>query len=683
MSEQRANALIHEKSPYLLQHAHNPVDWLPWGDEAFARARALDRPILLSVGYSACHWCHVMERESFEDAETAALMNQHFVSIKVDREERPDIDQIYQHSVQMLTGQGGWPLTVFLTPEGKPFYGGTYFPSRDGFGRPSFRRLLLAIHEAWTSRRADVEANVRELMAGLARLNRIFGEDALTPEIPRDAARRLLQQMDPVHGGFLGAPKFPNPVSLCFLLGRSARAKDPAIADRVFFTLRRMARGGLYDQLGGGFHRYSVDERWEVPHFEKMLYDNAQLLRLYVAAWKYSGDPFFRAIADETTGYLLHEMRSPEGAFYASQDADSEGEEGRYFVWTPEEIERAAGGELSRVLCATYQVTPAGNFEGNRTVLNAREAREVALELGLSVEKLGRALAEGKKALLAAREKRPKPFRDEKILAAWNGLAIAALAASPQRVAQEAARRAAEFLLARMWQDGRLARSYAGGEARHEGILDDYAFVANGILSLYQATLDRRWLEWAVELAEAILDRFRAPGEPGFYRVEADTGLIERPRSIIDEAIPSGAGIACRVLLRLAAWTGLSRYEEPALATLASLARPMRESPLGFASMLDAVDGQLRGLREVVVAGRADDVRTRALLETSAQLADPDLLVAWFDPEGPEAGHNPLEALLRGKGLVNGHPAAYVCRAGTCGLPVTDPTDLKRLLESI
>jgi hypothetical protein len=442
-----------------------------------------------------------------------------------------------------------------------------------------------------------------------------------------------------------------------------------------------MARGGVYDQLGGGFHRYSVDERWEVPHFEKMLYDNAQLVRLYLAAWRHSGDPFLRAIADESAGYVLREMRSPEGGFYASQDADSEGEEGRFFVWTPAEIERAAGAQLSRVLGAYYQVTPAGNFEGGRTVLNARDDQEVARELGLSVEDLRRAVAEGKRALFAAREGRPKPLRDDKILAAWNGLMIAALAASPEPAHQDAARVAAEFLLARMSRQGRLARSYAGGEARHEGVLDDYSFVADGFLSLYQATLDRRWLERALELAEAILERFHAPGEPVFYLTGAGTELVQRPRSIFDEAIPSGTGVACRVLLRLAAYTGRSRYEEPALDALEHLARPMRESPLGFASMLDALDGHLRGLRQGVVVGPSDDPGTQALLGTLARSADPDLLVAWLDPGRADEGPGPLEDLTRGKGLVDGRPAAYVCHAGTCELPVTEARDLENLLE--
>jgi uncharacterized protein YyaL (SSP411 family) len=679
MAGDHRNRLIHEKSPYLLQHAHNPVDWFPWGEEAFARARAEDKPVLLSIGYSACHWCHVMERESFVDEETAALMNAEFVCIKVDREERPDVDQVYQHAVQLLTQHGGWPLTAFLTPEGKPFFGGTYFPPDERYGRPSFRRVLAALADAWKSRRPDVEENVRQIVGALALMNEISGSAMLSPDILREASAYLTARMDSVHGGFRGAPKFPNATNLSFLLGRAVRGPDEVARNAVLFTLRKMAEGGIYDQLGGGFHRYSTDAQWLVPHFEKMLYDNALLIRLYLDAARLTGDPFLQRIADESIGYVLREMRSPEGGFYCTQDADSEGEEGKFFVWTPKQIEEVVGQGSARIVCAYYGVTVHGNFEHGTSVLHVpRREPEVAAELGISADLLRKAVSDGSRALFEARERRVKPDRDEKILTSWNGLMIGTLSRSPTAAHLDAARTAADFVLTHLYRDGRLLRSYKDGQARHPAILDDYSFFADGLLHLYQATLERRWLEQALALADALIERFWEPEQSAFYLTERGIDLFTRPRSTFDQAVPSGAGVAAQVLLRLAPMVQRDGYEKIALDLLRNHAETMRQNPFGFGSFLDALDGHLHGTRQVVLVGARESPEMARLLAAARSRFIPDLLLAHSDGEELPVA---LAEILRGKEVRGGKPTAYVCRAQTCSAPLTEPEDLAQALQ--
>ncbi|MBX6341813.1 MAG: thioredoxin domain-containing protein, partial [Thermomicrobiaceae bacterium] len=530
------NRLIHETSPYLLQHAHNPVDWYPWGEEALRAAREQDKPILLSIGYSACHWCHVMERESFESEAIARIMNERFINIKVDREERPDLDSIYMVAVQMMTGQGGWPLTVFLTPDLQPFYGGTYFPPEDRLGMPGFPRVLLAASEAYRTRRQEVEQSAREVSQHLqAHFAATAPPSALSEATLDEAARNLARQFDRVNGGFGGAPKFPAPMALEFLLRTWRRAGVPRALEMVELTLTKMARGGIYDQVGGGFHRYAVDAVWLVPHFEKMLYDNALLARVYALAYQATGGSLYRRVAEETCDYVLREMTSPEGAFYSTQDADSEGEEGKFYVWTPEEIDAALPPREAEIAKRYFGVTEAGNFEG-KTVLSVPEPPErVAADLAMSPDALEAAVREIRDRLYAARAGRVWPGRDEKVLAAWNGLMLRALAEvgaaldRPDYV--DAAARCARFLRDHLDRGGTLSRVFKDGRAHVDGYLEDYAALADGLVSLYEATFEPAWLDWARDLLARAVDRFADPQGGGFFDTPAMAGdLITRPK---------------------------------------------------------------------------------------------------------------------------------------------------------
>ena len=552
-----ANRLAQETSPYLLQHKNNPVDWYPWGEEALEKARAEDKPILLSVGYSACHWCHVMERESFEDEATAEIMNKYFVNIKVDREERPDVDSIYMSAVQAMTRHGGWPMTVFMTPDGAPFYGGTYFPPVPSRGMPSFKQVLLSLADAYANRREEVLAsaeNVRE-----------FLKESSTASIPRSevsegllahGANALAGQIDNRFGGFDGAPKFPQAMNLEVLLRHHKRTGDRAALSGVELTLRQMANGGIYDQLGGGFARYSVDEYWLVPHFEKMLYDNALLARLYLEAYEATGDGFYRRIAEETLDYVMRDMRSPEGGFYSAEDADSEGVEGKFYVWTPEEIEATLEPEDAKLAERYWDVTERGNFEGKNILNVPRPPEAVADEFGLSTEELWQRILLIRERLFTEREKRVRPGRDEKVLAAWNGLMLRAFALAAGATGREeylrVAKENAVFLLEKLVVDGRLRRSYKDGQARLNGYLEDYACVADGLVELYEATFETRWLREAASLADAILGLFWEEAEGAFYDTAADhEELVTRPRDVYDNASPSGNSVAVDVLLRL------------------------------------------------------------------------------------------------------------------------------------
>ena len=672
------NRLADETSPYLLQHAWNPVDWYPWGPEALARARAEDKPILLSVGYAACHWCHVMAHESFEDAETAALMNEHFVCVKVDREERPDLDGIYMDAVQAMTGQGGWPMTVFLTPEGGPFYAGTYYPKLDRPGLPSFRKVLLAVADAWAGRREDARrqgAKLVELIGGRQATlpgGGTDGDGQPDETVLREAFEGLRRSFDATWGGFGPAPKFPQPMTLELLLRCQLRGFDGAL-DMATLTLDRMAAGGIFDQLGGGFHRYSTDGRWLVPHFEKMLYDNAQLVRVYTHAWQLTGRARYRGIAGRTADYLLRELRHPDGGFFSSQDADSEGVEGKFFVWDHDELARVGGELAARWLGATQR----GNWEGTNVLWTPHPAPAVAREAGLSVEDLEREVADASARLFQAREARVHPATDDKVLAAWNGLAISALAEAGRTFGErrylDAALAAAEFVLGALrGPDGRLLRSWRDGRQGGPGYLDDYACMAEACLTLYETTFDLRWLREARRMAAALLELFADPGGDGLYQTGADAEpLVVRPRELFDNAVPAGSSVAADVLQRLGRLTGEEAWERAGLAALRPVLGVAARAPTGFGHALGAVDFALSRVREVAIVGRPGADDTGALLAEVWRAYQPNRVVAMAAP-GDDVAVAEIP-LLAERTALDGRATAYVCEHFVCKLPVTDP----------
>jgi uncharacterized protein YyaL (SSP411 family) len=653
------NRLAQETSPYLLQHRDNPVDWYPWGSEALARAREEERPILLSVGYSACHWCHVMERESFEDAETAAYMNEHFVNVKVDREERPDVDAIYMEAVQAISGHGGWPMTVFLDPDGVPFYGGTYFPPDEGRGMPSFRMVMEAVIHAFETQREEIRERAPGTRARLGAIGEIEPRGDL-PGMPQldEAVQRLLGAVDRRNGGFGGAPKFPPASSLELLLARGE-------TEVVELTLDAMLAGGIYDQLGGGFSRYSVDAVWLVPHFEKMLYDNGLLARAYLHGWQQLGHERYRRACEETLDWMLREMRGPEGGFYSALDADSEGEEGRFYVWSADEIREVLGGAAGPVI-DYYGVSEQGNFEGSNVLHIAGGADAPAPER----------LAEARQALLEARAQRVRPGLDDKRLTSWNALAIAALADAGAVLGRddylEAARTAAEFVLDQLRDpEGNLLRTYKDGRAHLNAYLEDHAFLLEALLTLYESSFEIRWFREALALAETTIERFGDPERGGFYSTSTDhEDLIARRKEVGDHPIPSGNSSAAMGLLRLAALTGEHRYEEAAEGVFALFAKPAVEHPDAFAHLLRALDFHLSPTREVALVG--DE-----LSELSAIVREqhrPHIVLAG----GPEGTEQP--PLMSGRTTVEGQPAAYVCENFACQLPVTGTEELRALL---
>ncbi len=667
-----ANRLAGETSPYLLQHAHNPVDWYPWGEDAFARARAEDKPVLLSVGYSACHWCHVMERESFENPEIAAVMNRHFVNVKVDREERPDVDQIYMQAVQSMTGHGGWPMTVFLTPEGEPFYGGTYFPPVDRHGLPAFPRLLLGVADAWATRRSDVVSSARQIGEALGRSDQLRGvTQLLTEETLFGAFQSLSGAFDERDGGLDGAPKFPQPMIWEFVLRYWKRSQNPRARQMAHTTLTMMARGGMYDQVGGGFHRYSVDGHWLVPHFEKMLYDNGQLASLYLHGWLAFGDPECRRVCEETLDYLLREMTDPAGGFYSATDADSEGHEGKFFVWTPEELREVLGPSDSERAARYWGVDRGANFEGKSILYVAAEPDAPAI-------------APLRARLYEARRRRVTPGLDDKVLAGWNGLACRALAEAGRALGRAdyvaAAVRNAEFVLREMRRDGRLLRTWRAGAAKLKGYLEDHALVAAALVDVYEATFDRRWLDEARALAEGMLGLFWDASLEGFY----DTGndherLIVRPRNLFDNAVPSGSSAAIETLLRLAVLTGESRYETTAMAALRPMADLLARHASGFGRYLGALDFHLGPVVEValVAPDGANDLAPLVAEVFGRYL--PNRVVAGRVADGAAAAAG--IPLLADRTAVGGKATAYVCRNYACELPVTDRAALARQLD--
>jgi uncharacterized protein len=654
-----ANRLAQETSPYLLQHRDNPVDWYPWGPEALGRARQLDRPILLSVGYSACHWCHVMERESFEDPGTAAYMNEHFVNVKVDREERPDVDALYMEAVQGMSGHGGWPMTVFCDPDGVPFYGGTYFPPDESRGMPSFRLVMEAVVDAYGNRRDELRARAPETRARLGAIGRIEPAAETPGSAMLDAGLTVLRQgVDMELGGLGRAPKFPPACALELLLARGE-------TEPVELTLDAMMAGGIYDHLGGGFARYAVDAAWLVPHFEKMLYDNALLARAYLHGWQTLGHERYRRVCEETLDWLLHEMRGPEGGFFSALDADSEGEEGRFYVWTPDEI-RAVLGEAAEPIAEHYGVTEAGNFEG-RNILHLPGGAAAPQPDGL---------AEARRALYEARARRTRPGLDDKRLTSWNALAIAALAEAGAVLGREdcleAARACASFLLEALHdEEGRLLRSFKDGEGRLNAYLEDHAFLLEALLTLYEASFEPRWFEQAQMLADTMIARFGDPERGGFFSTSDDhEALIARRKEVGDHPIPSGNSSAALGLLRLAALTGDRSYEGQAIGVLRLFAAAAARQPDAFAHLLRALDFQLSPTKEVALVG-AELAELAAVVRSAHR---PHLVLAG----SPEAATSP--PLLKGRTTVDNKPTAYVCERFSCQSPTTDPQSLAALL---
>jgi len=667
------NRLAGETSPYLLQHQHNPVDWWPWSPDALARAKLLDRPIFLSIGYAACHWCHVMERESFEDDVTARFLNDRFIPIKVDREERPDLDQLYMSAVQAMTGGGGWPMSVFLTPEGRPFYGGTYFPDEPRHGMPSFRQVLEGVDRAFREQRPEVEQAGTRLVDSLIEQQRVpAGGPEPTSGLLDQATDQLQRTFDAHNGGWGGAPKFPQPMAIEYLLRRHVATGDQrplAIARR---SLDAMADGGIHDQLGGGFHRYSTDARWLVPHFEQMLYDNAQLARVYLHAHELTGDTRYREVTEGVLDYMLRELRREDGAFAASQDADTEGEEGKTFTWAATEI-RDVLGDDAPAFTAAYDVTDNGNWEG-MTVLE----RVIPRADDESEERLSK----GRARLLERRQARAQPARDDKALAAWNGLAIAAFAEAGRLPGGErhvdAAIAAADAILRGLRKEGgRLGRSWKDGRATGEGVLEDYANLADGLLALYEATWDERWFVAARELADQILARFRDPSGGFFDTADDHERLVARPKDLQDNAVPSGGSMATLVLLRLAALTGEGRYRAAAEEAIRQVTTFAGRYPGGFSNWLTAIDFALAPVLEIAIVGDASDPATRALLAPTRDGYRPHQVVALADAAAAAPSAVPL---LADRSQVDGRPTAYVCRGFACRLPVTEPADLRAQL---
>jgi uncharacterized protein YyaL (SSP411 family) len=671
------NRLAGETSAYLRQHMHNPVDWYPWGPEALERARREDRPLLVSVGYSACHWCHVMAHESFEDPQTAALMNELFVNVKVDREERPDVDQIYMETVTGLTGHGGWPLTVFCTPDGRPFYGGTYFPPETRHGMPSFREVLSSVANAYRSRRDEVDDNAARIVEALSRRSQGAADEAPSAQCAAQAAMKMLQQADPQHGGFGGAPKFPTPTSLDLLLAASdalPERKAREAVDHVVHTCVEMARGGVYDQVGGAFHRYSVDAQWSIPHFEKMLYDQGQLVRVYLEAWRRTGgrrDDLIWPVR-ETIDFLRREMTGPEGGFYASQDADSEGEEGKFYVWTPREIVEVLGADAASEFAEAYGVSERGNFERGTSVLRdlARRPRSD--------------LAAEREALRRARERREAPATDHKRVAAWNGLAISGLARASALLGDEAALReavaAADFVLERMVDDRRRPlRVWNEGRAHVSAFLDDLAAMLEAALDLHRAGAGDRFLEAALGLADDIAQRFYDDAEGDLFLTPCDAEpLTHRPRSDHDGATPHSTGLAVFGLLRTANLAGREDLQQIADRVIDTHAFALERMPEAFPTLARAVLARAQGVSVAVIVGEPSDPRTAALADRARRVLLPEDAVLVVAPGAP-APAGVAASWLEGRVPVDGRPTAYVCRGRSCSLPAVDPKALAPL----
>ena len=679
------NKLINETSPYLLHHAHNPVDWYPWGDEAFQKAKDEDKPILLSIGYSACHWCHVMEKESFENEEIAALMNRYFVSIKVDREEMPDIDEVYQYAVQILGKGGGWPLTVFLTPEGKPFFGGTYFPPEERYGQQAFPDVLVAVTEAYRERKGVLESTIEDLKGVLNRLSEkkpaVNGFNLVDAE---SAVSRLLRDYDPSHGGFGSAPKFPGALQLSLLLRYYKRSRDSMSLEAVEKTLRSMAEGGIYDQLGGGFHRYSVDERWLIPHFEKMLYDNAVISRVYLEVYKITKNPFYRRIAEETLNYLLRDMLHPDGGFYTSEDADSEGSEGKFYVWSKEEFASVSGSD-SDIVMRYFGVTDEGNLEGENILHVDRGLKALSHEFDKPDDEIRGIIARGKERLFAKRGERERPFKDTKIITSWNGLAISAFIeayrATGKDLYLDIARRSLGFIEYNLPQvEGRLLHVWKDGIAKINGNLDDYAFLVSALIDMFEVTFDDKYLQWAGEITDIMIDIFHDKDRGGFFNAVAEPErLFYRLKTGADQSIPSGNGIAAMNLLKLSSYRDNSEYKAMAEEVIRLYYNEAKEAPFNYASILSAALFCLGGATEITIVGNKESDDAKMLLRKIEEAYIPDMVIYVADETSEEKEVMPQ--FSKGKSQKNGKVTVYVCKNFTCSEPLTEPGEIERQFQ--
>ncbi len=687
MTERRPNRLIDASSPYLRQHAYNPVDWHPWGPEALERARREDKPIFLSIGYSTCHWCHVMAHESFEDPAIAAIMNEHFVNIKLDREERPDLDEIYMNAVQVLTGHGGWPLSVFLTPDLKPFYGGTYFPPEDRSGLPGFSRLLLALSQVYQQNRQQVTTLSLKVESQVQQLAEPAGAGGdPSRESLAAAAQQLLADFDPVHGGLGNAPKFPRSLELDFLFHYYHLSKEAPVLEKLGLTLEKMARGGIYDQLGGGFHRYSVDAAWVTPHFEKMLYDNALLPPLYLTYWRLTGSEWARRIAAETLDFILKEMSAPAGGFYAAWDADSEGVEGKFYVWSREEVVRVAGPEAADLVTAALGVTAAGNFEGANILTRPRSRAELAAEFAWEPDRVSRILDEARGRLSEARAQRVPPHRDEKVIVAWNGLAITALALGAQVLGErryyEAAARAARFLLQDLFRENTLFRIWTDGQVSVPGFSEDYAMLANALLDLYETDFDPVWVSQARRLMACLDEKFLDAGDGTYFYAARDqeTPLV-RSKSLYDQVLPSGNSMAARVSFRLYRLTEDEAYQTRTQAIIRQLQNQARQTPWGFAHLWTVQALVLMPPLDLTLVGQAGETRLTALLQGVYRSYRPERRLVLKTPGNGAA----LEELLpwtRAYSQAGAEPVAYLCRDFTCLPGISDPEELAAKLRA-
>ncbi len=673
------NRLSRETSPYLLQHQNNPVDWFSWGPEALGRAKKEERPIFLSIGYSACHWCHVMEHESFENQGIADYLNQHFVCIKVDREERPDLDQIYMNAVQLMTGRGGWPMSVFLTPELQPFFGGTYWPPTSGRGMPGFDQVLSAVVDAWQNRRESAVAQAAEMTEHLRQVEsgerKAESGERLSLAMLKSAEQKLQRAFDMTHGGFGTAPKFPHSMDLQVLLRMWQRHPGPESLHMVTLTLDKMASGGIYDHLAGGFARYSVDERWLVPHFEKMLYDNGLLMSAYLEAFTATHDERFAKTVRETADYMLKYMTDAAGGFHSTEDADSEGEEGKFYVWTPTEIEAALGKQRADIFCYVYDVTSEGNFEHGTSILNLPKTfAQCAAIKGMEVKKLVQDLTQMRQELLAVRDQRVRPGKDDKILVSWNALMIDALAragcilAEPLYVA--AAENAANFILTKMSRpDGRLLHTYRNGEAKLDAYLDDYAYLVNALVTLYESSFNEKWIDEAVRLADILLTRFADKERGGFYFTADDhEQLIARNKDLHDSSVPSGNAMAATALLRLGKLCGRNDYLSAAEGALLAGLNVMEQAPTAAGQLLIALDLYLGPMPEIVLIGPEND-ETRAAITDLQQRFVPRRVVGRGKPGEQHSQH--LAPLFAGRTSAGDQPSVFICENFACDAPVS------------
>lgn len=676
----QTNRLINETSPYLLHHAHNPVDWFPWGQEAFEIARRDQKPVLLSIGYSSCHWCHVMEHESFENEAIAKLMNENFVNIKVDREERPDLDHIYMNATQMMTHHGGWPMTVFLTPEAVPFYAGTYFPPEDRYNMPGFPRVLISMAEAFRERPEDIQQTAASVLDELKRSTAATeSNELLTSDLLESAYRSIVKNYDSTNGGFGGAPKFPPAMTLEFLLHTFHRSGNQQALAIVGDTCQKMAQGGIYDHLGGGFHRYSTDARWLVPHFEKMLYDNALLSRLYLHYYQVSGDESVRLVVKGILDYVVREMTDPAGGFYSTQDADSEGVEGKFFVWSMDEIKALLGDRDANLFASYYNVTSEGNFEGENILNVTRELADVALDENVRVEQLGDVLDKARQILFEAREKRVKPARDEKVLTAWNGLMLAGFAEAGAILNRpdytEVGKRNARFVLDNLRRDGLLLRTYKDGRAKLNAYLEDYAFYIDGLVTLFETTGELRWFAEACALTNTMIDEFWDEQEGGFfYTGRSHEDLIVRSKDFFDNATPSGNSVAAEVLLRIGLLTENTDYQRRAATVFRLTSSAVRRYPSGFGRLLCALDFYLGTPKEIAMIGVPNSAETQSMVTEIWKPYLPNKVVAQASPGDSSAAE--LISLLRDRTLLHDKPTAYVCENFACKQPVTTPGDL-------